>query len=252
MALCANFLGHSRWFGCWCILSLGSVTPHLINTTVSWTRNRNKGDTGVAIFSMAWWTEKDILSALFAAKFKPIAPQTQRSFRITSPLNAHHKRISQPSILQRSNNSWKCRSKFCSSRWYTLASALVKLSFWYQCSWFQDSASSLSKMKVTYMLSYWVVKQLKKHTICKDLIMPCVEDVIKTVLGEKNVKEVKQIPCLNDAVGRQICEMVSDVETQVIECTPWSSWLPWTRVVTMMVTSSWWHLWSMFRAARLC
>ncbi|CAN7994905.1 unnamed protein product [Ixodes pacificus] len=82
----------------------------------------------------------------------------------------------------------------------------------------KDSTSSLSKTKATYLLSYRIAKQLKPYTICEDLIMPCVQDVIKTVIGEEHLKKVQQIPCSNDTVGRRIREMASDVESQVIEC----------------------------------
>ncbi|CAN8026303.1 unnamed protein product [Ixodes persulcatus] len=73
------------------------------------------------------------------------------------------------------------------------------------------------KTKATYLLSYRIAKQLKPHTICEDLIMPRVQDVIKTVIGEEHLKKVQQIPCSNDTVGRQIRKMASDVESQVIE-----------------------------------
>ncbi|CAN7941018.1 unnamed protein product [Ixodes pacificus] len=73
--------------------------------------------------------------------------------------------------------------------------------------------------KATYLLSYRIAKQLKPHTICEDLIMSCIQYVVKTVIGEKHLPKVLQIPCSNDTVGRRIREMASNVESQVIEHT---------------------------------
>ncbi|CAN7988165.1 unnamed protein product [Ixodes pacificus] len=47
--------------------------------------------------------------------------------------------------------------------------------------------------------------------------MPCIQDVAKTAIGEERLKKVLQIPCSNDTVCRQIREMASDLESQVIE-----------------------------------
>lgn len=47
--------------------------------------------------------------------------------------------------------------------------------------------------------------------------MPCVQDVVKTLIGEEHIKKVQQVPVSNDTVGRRIREMASDVELQVIE-----------------------------------
>ncbi|CAN8017826.1 unnamed protein product [Ixodes persulcatus] len=82
--------------------------------------------------------------------------------------------------------------------------------------WFQDPTSSPNKTKATHLLSYRIAKQLKFCTICEDLIVPCIQDVIKTVIGEEHLKKVQQIlqiPCSNDTVGRRIREMASDVES---------------------------------------
>ncbi|KAH7979293.1 hypothetical protein HPB49_008971 [Dermacentor silvarum] len=75
----------------------------------------------------------------------------------------------------------------------------------------------MNKMKVLYLLSYRIAKQLKPHTICEDLIMPCIQDVVKTLIGEEHIKKVKQVPISNDTVSRRIREMASDVEAQVVE-----------------------------------
>lgn len=48
----------------------------------------------------------------------------------------------------------------------------------------------MNKTKVSYLLSYRIAKQLKPHTICEDLIMPCVQDVVKTLIGEEHIKKV--------------------------------------------------------------
>ena len=67
------------------------------------------------------------------------------------------------------------------------------------------------------MLSYHVAKQMKPHTICETLLMPCMKDVVGAVIGKEHVKKLDKIPCSNDNVARRIREMASDVQDQVID-----------------------------------
>ncbi|CAN7946575.1 unnamed protein product [Ixodes pacificus] len=50
-------------------------------------------------------------------------------------------------------------------------------------------------------------------------MMPCIQDVVKTMIKEEHLKKVLQIPCSNDTLGRRIHGMALDMESQVIECT---------------------------------
>lgn len=78
-------------------------------------------------------------------------------------------------------------------------------------------ASSADAIKASYMLSYHVAKQMKPHTICETLLMPCMKDVVGAVIGKEHVKKLDKIPCSNDTVARRIREMASDVQDQVID-----------------------------------
>ncbi|KAH7947440.1 hypothetical protein HPB52_011966 [Rhipicephalus sanguineus] len=67
------------------------------------------------------------------------------------------------------------------------------------------------------MLSYHVAKQMKPHTICETLLMPCMKDVVGAVIGKEHVKKLDKIPCSYDTVARRTREMASDVQDQVID-----------------------------------
>ncbi|EEC14907.1 zinc finger protein, putative, partial [Ixodes scapularis] len=71
--------------------------------------------------------------------------------------------------------------------------------------------------QASYMLSYQVDKQMKPHTICKTLLMPCMTDAVGAVIGKEHVKKLDKIPCSNDTAARRIKEMAPYVQDQVIE-----------------------------------
>ncbi|KAH7968023.1 hypothetical protein HPB52_005342 [Rhipicephalus sanguineus] len=77
-------------------------------------------------------------------------------------------------------------------------------------------ASSADAIKASYMLSYHVAKQMKPHTICETLLMPCMKDVVGAVIGKEHVKKLDKIPWSNDTVARRIREMASDVQDQAL------------------------------------
>lgn len=61
-------------------------------------------------------------------------------------------------------------------------------------------ASSADAIKASYMLSYHVAKQMKPHTICKTLLVPCMKDVIVALIGKEHVKKPDKIPCSNENI----------------------------------------------------
>ncbi|KAH6928942.1 hypothetical protein HPB50_021772 [Hyalomma asiaticum] len=97
------------------------------------------------------------------------------------------------------SQSWIIQTRFGSAY-------KVRLSF--------QLASSADAIKASYMLIYHVAKQMKPHTICETLLMPCMKDVVGAVIGKEHVKKLDKIPCSNDTVARRIGEMVSDVQDQ--------------------------------------
>ncbi|KAL3226443.1 hypothetical protein MRX96_024948 [Rhipicephalus microplus] len=78
-------------------------------------------------------------------------------------------------------------------------------------------ASSADTIKASYMLSYHVAKQMKPHTICETLLMPCMKAVVGAVIGKEHTKKLDKILCSNDTVARSIRETASDVQDQVID-----------------------------------
>jgi hypothetical protein len=68
-------------------------------------------------------------------------------------------------------------------------------------------------LRASYNISLLIAKTGKPHTIGEDLIMPAVEEVLKTVLHKPSFDIIKKIPLSNNTVRRRIDEMSSDVES---------------------------------------
>ena len=55
------------------------------------------------------------------------------------------------------------------------------------------------------------------HTIGEKLILPCVKEVIETVMCQSSTPVLSTIPLSNDTVQRRIDEMGDDVESQLVQ-----------------------------------
>ncbi|CAH2002456.1 unnamed protein product [Acanthoscelides obtectus] len=62
-------------------------------------------------------------------------------------------------------------------------------------------------------LQFYIPKSGKPHTIGEKLILPAVEEVLKTVLHKPASDIIKRIPLSNNTVERRIDEMSSDIES---------------------------------------
>ena len=55
------------------------------------------------------------------------------------------------------------------------------------------------------------------HTIGEKLILPCVKEVIETVMCQSSTPVLSSIPLSNDTVQLRIDEMADDVESQQLQ-----------------------------------
>ncbi|CAH1969181.1 unnamed protein product [Acanthoscelides obtectus] len=68
-------------------------------------------------------------------------------------------------------------------------------------------------LRASYYISLLIAKSGKPHTIGEKLILPAVEEVLKTVLHKPASDIIKRIPLSNNTVERRIDEMSSDIES---------------------------------------
>ncbi|CAH2002910.1 unnamed protein product [Acanthoscelides obtectus] len=68
-------------------------------------------------------------------------------------------------------------------------------------------------LRASYNISLLIAKSGKPHTIREKLILPAVEEVLKTVLHKPASDIIKRIPLSNNTVERRIDEMSSDIES---------------------------------------
>lgn len=75
------------------------------------------------------------------------------------------------------------------------------------------SQSNDDGLRASYNISLLIAKSGKPHTIGEQLILPAVEEVLKTVLHKSPFDVLKRIPLSNNTVQRRIDEMSSDIES---------------------------------------
>ncbi|GBN83282.1 SCAN domain-containing protein 3 [Araneus ventricosus] len=75
------------------------------------------------------------------------------------------------------------------------------------------SQSNDDGLRASYNISLLIAKSGKPHTIGEELILPAIEEVLKTVLHEPPFDVLKRIPLSNNTVQRRIDEMSSDIES---------------------------------------
>ncbi|CAH2001697.1 unnamed protein product [Acanthoscelides obtectus] len=68
-------------------------------------------------------------------------------------------------------------------------------------------------LRASYNISLLIAKSGKPHTIGEKLILPAVEEVLKTVLHKPASDIIKRIPLSNNTVERRIDKMSSDIES---------------------------------------
>ncbi|CAH1998194.1 unnamed protein product [Acanthoscelides obtectus] len=68
-------------------------------------------------------------------------------------------------------------------------------------------------LRASYNISLLIAESGKPHTIGEKLILPAVEEVLKTVLHKPASDIIKRIPLSNNTVERRIDEMNSDIDS---------------------------------------
>ncbi|GBP70756.1 SCAN domain-containing protein 3 [Eumeta japonica] len=75
------------------------------------------------------------------------------------------------------------------------------------------SESNDDGLRASYNVSLLITKSGKPHTIREQLILPAVEEILKTVLHKSSFDILKRTPLSNNIVQRRIDEMSSDFES---------------------------------------
>lgn len=73
-----------------------------------------------------------------------------------------------------------------------------------------------SALMASYLVAQRIAKAKKPHTIGENLIAPCIEIVVKNMIGEEAAKKVKQVSLSNNTVHRRIEDMSANIEEQVV------------------------------------
>ena len=77
---------------------------------------------------------------------------------------------------------------------------------------YQKSAGILH---ASYEVSLLIAKNMKAHTVAKNLVLPAVKVLVRYLIGEKEAEKLNSVPLSNDAVRRRIHDMSDDISDQV-------------------------------------
>lgn len=84
-------------------------------------------------------------------------------------------------------------------------------------SYLRSSNNDLENaIEASYLVSYRIAKCGKNHTIAENLVLPCIKDVVRCMLGEDQEKKINNIPLSNNTISRRIQDMSDDVEQTII------------------------------------
>ena len=72
-------------------------------------------------------------------------------------------------------------------------------------------------LTASYNISLMIAKTGMPHTIGEKLILPCVKEVIETVMCQSSTPVLSTVPLSNDTVQRRIDEMGDEVESQLVQ-----------------------------------
>ena len=71
-------------------------------------------------------------------------------------------------------------------------------------------------LAASYEISQTIAKAKKPHTIGETPIAPCVEIIVKRMLGEDHSKKVAQVSLSNSTIQRRLLHLDEDIEDQVV------------------------------------
>ncbi|KAK5648379.1 hypothetical protein RI129_003271 [Pyrocoelia pectoralis] len=78
------------------------------------------------------------------------------------------------------------------------------------------STQEKASLKASYIVSLRIAQAKKPFTIGEDLVLPCIIDATREILGESYAQKMKNIPLSNNTVSRRIDAMALDAECQLI------------------------------------
>ena len=70
---------------------------------------------------------------------------------------------------------------------------------------------------VSYKIAHRVAKAGKSFDIVEKIVYPCIEDTVKTLFGEKELKKVREIPRSARTIVRRLQDMSDDVRLQLLD-----------------------------------
>jgi len=71
-------------------------------------------------------------------------------------------------------------------------------------------------LEASFKVAYLIAKNKKPHTIGEKLIKPCALEMVASVLGKQQRKQIAEIPLSNDVISSRILDMSADILDQVI------------------------------------
>ncbi|GFT82461.1 SCAN domain-containing protein 3 [Trichonephila clavipes] len=98
-------------------------------------------------------------------------------------------------------------------------------------------------LHASYNISLLIAKSGKSHTIREELILPAIEEVLKTVKPKSASDIIRRIPLSNNTVQRRIDEMSQDVESFcAIICKRRISLISWTSQPYLEMNHYYWPM----------
>ena len=79
----------------------------------------------------------------------------------------------------------------------------------------QDPAEGAEIVKVSYEVTFLMVKHLKAYTIAQSFVMPAAKILVRRIIGEQAVEKLKSVSFSSNTVKQRIEEMQVDITKQV-------------------------------------
>lgn len=119
-----------------------------------------------------------------------------------------------PSLLKRHLEGCHSELKDKDATFFQRKEAAVKRSRLDATGAFRQQTTAA--VEASYAVAYRIAQQKKPHTIAENLILPCVADIVRIMLGEESAKKLLPLSLSNNTMQRRIDEMSQDIKSQVI------------------------------------
>ena len=71
-------------------------------------------------------------------------------------------------------------------------------------------------VEASFVIAYQIAKKKKPHTIAEELVMPCMKDVVRILIGPEQAKLLSGVSVSDNTVQRRIVDLSEDIEKRVI------------------------------------